>query len=294
MKKIVTLFLMLLSLTSVAQTAQPDSTKLWKRGGVLALNFTQASFSNWAAGGVNSVSGQTLFNLFANYKKGSTTWDNTLDMAYGLLQQGKSSLIRKTDDKFDFTSKYGRYAFAKVWYYSVLFNFKTQFSPGYTYPNDTTQSRISDMLAPGYALLAIGLDYKPNDAFSLFISPFTGRTTIVTAPLLSEAGAFGVKPGETLRNEFGGYIRAQYRKDIMTNVNLATKLELFSNYLDRPQNVDLNWEVLLSMKVNKYLSASINTQMIYDHDITILREDGSSGPALQFREVLGIGFSAKF
>ncbi len=291
MKKIVTLFLMLLSLTSVAQT---DSTKLWKRGGVLALNFTQASFSNWAAGGVNSVSGQTLFNLFANYKKGSTTWDNTLDMAYGLLQQGKSSLIRKTDDKFDFTSKYGRYAFAKVWYYSILFNFKTQFSPGYTYPNDTTQSRISDMLAPGYALLAIGLDYKPNDAFSLFISPFTGRTTIVTAPLLSEVGAFGVKPGETLRNEFGGYLRAQYRKDIMTNVNLATKLELFSNYLDRPQNVDLNWEVLLSMKVNKYLSASINTQMIYDHDITILREDGSSGPALQFREVLGIGFSAKF
>jgi hypothetical protein len=291
MKKIVTLFLLLLTLTSAAQT---DSTKLWKRGGVFAVNFTQASFTNWAAGGVNSVSGQTLFNLFANYKKGSTTWDNTLDMAYGLLQQGKSSLIRKTDDKFDFTSKYGRYAFAKVWYYSVLFNFKTQFSPGYTYPNDTTKSRISDMLAPGYALLAIGLDYKPNDAFSLFLSPFTGRTTIVTAPLLSEVGAFGVKPGETLRNEFGGYLRAQYRKDIMTNVNLATKLELFSNYLDRPQNVDLNWEVLLSMKVNKYLSASINTQMIYDHDITILREDGSSGPALQFREVLGIGFSAKF
>lgn len=287
-------------LSGVALSAQTDSTKNWTRGGVFGLNFTQASFTNWAAGGVNSVSGQVYMNLFSNYKKGENTWDNTLDMAYGLLQQGKSSLLRKTDDKIDFTSKYGRKAFSDKWYYSALANFKSQFMPGYNYETDTSKTKISDWLAPAYGLIALGMDYKPNTKFTLFLSPLTGRITIVNDGALSAIGAFGVKPGETIRNEFGGYLRAQYRADVIQNVNLTYRLELFSNYLDRPQNIDVNTELLLIMKVNKYISASVNLQAIYDNDINIKTDtdnDGvldSSGPRLQFRQVLGIGFSAKF
>lgn len=290
----------------------PDSLRNWKKGGVIGLNFTQASFTNWAAGGQNSVSGQFLFNAFTNYKKGTTTWDNSLDVSYGLLQQGKGTLLRKTDDKLDITSKYGQYAFKKVWYYSALVNFKTQFQPGYNYLGDTAKTKISDWLAPGYGLVALGLDYKPSPKFSIFTAPVTGKFTFVMDQTLADAGAFGVTkatydasgnrltPGENLRKEFGGYFRMTYRSDIMPNVNLATKLELFSNYLNKPQNIDVNAEVLLTMKVNKFITASLNMQGIYDDDINIAvdkNNDGvieASGPRFQFRQVLGIGFSMKF
>ncbi|GAB4131576.1 MAG: DUF3078 domain-containing protein [Bacteroidia bacterium] len=294
----------------VADSAKADTT-YWKRGGVFGVNFSQATFTNWAAGGVDAISGQALLNIYANYKKGTTTWDNVLDMAYGSVKQN-GYLARKSDDKIDFTSKYGHYAFKKVWYYTALFNFKSQFFPGYNYVNDTTKTLISDWLAPGYTLLAVGLDYKPNTKFTAFFSPFTGKTTLVYRQDLANQGAFGVKKaefdaagnvvkkGENIRNEFGGYIRLQYRADIMKNVNLATKLELFSNYLDRPQNFDVNAEALLTMKVNKFISASVNLQGIYDNDINIAvdkNKDGvidANGPRLQFRQVIGVGFSAKF
>lgn len=315
MKKILLLFLVcpvLLFAQDKDKEKTPDSLRTWRRGGMVGLNFTQASFTNWAAGGVNSISGQVLLNAFVNYKKETTTWDNNLDLGYGLLQQGKNSVMRKMDDKIDFTSKYGHYAFKKVWFYSALLGFRTQFAPGYTYGGDTITAQISDFLAPGYVLLAAGLDYKPNTKFSLFLSPVTGRTTFVMNQALADAGAFGVtkaeydtagnkiKDGQNIRHEFGGYIRAQYKAEIMKNVTLAARCELFSNYLHNPQNIDVNTELLVTMKVNKYISASLNLQALYDHDTNVAvdeNHDGvaeSTGPRLQFRQVLGIGFSAKF
>ena len=246
-----------------------------------------------------------------NYKKDSTTWENSADLAYGLVQQGKG-YVRKTDDKIDLTSKYSRYAFKNVWYYSALLGFKTQFAPGYTFQDDTARTLISDFMAPGYAILAIGLDYRPNKKFSLFIAPITGKITFVTNQTLANAGAFGVDPaeldtagnvitpGKNVRYEFGGYVRAQYQAEIMTNVTLKARLELFSNYLDHPGNIDVNAETLLTMKVNKYINASLASQVIYDNDINInvdKNHDGvyeAVGPRLQFRQVLGVGFAVKF
>lgn len=315
MKKIffLSLFLLPFFLFSKSDSLRlPDSLRHWHRGGMLGFNFTQASFTNWASGGENSVSGQALLGLYVNYKKDSTSWDNGIDFAYGLMQQGKGGQTRKTDDKIDFTSKYGHYAFAKVWYYSALVGFKTQFSPGYTYHGDTAKTLISDIMAPAYTILAIGLDYKPNKRFSLFLSPLTGRTTYVFDQTLADAGAFGVakaeydasgnrtKEGQNIRNEFGGYVRIQYKAEIMPNVNLKARCELFTNYLKNPQNVDVNADVLVTMKVNKYISANLNIQGIYDHDVNIAYDknnDGvtdGSGPRFQFRQVLGIGFSTKF
>ncbi len=296
MKKIILLTLSILFISGIAQAQTADSTKIWKKGAVVGINLSQTSLTNWQGGGQNSVAANALFSGFTNYKKGRNVWDNSLDLAYGLLQQGTAKLI-KSDDKIDFNSKYGRYAF-KHWYYSALVNFKSQMAPGYNYPNDSVV--ISHFLAPAYVLASIGLDYKPNDYFTMYISPITQKTTIVNDSKLNAVGAFGVDSGEVIRSEFGAYARIQFQKDIFTNVNLKTKLELFSNYAEKPQNIDVNWETLLAMKVNKYISATLSTTLIYDDNIKIpidKNNDGvveKSGPRVQFKEVFGIGLSYKF
>lgn len=309
-------YLFALALLPATLSAQ-DSTKTvaadttWKKGGIAGLNFSQTTLTNWASGGQNAISVAVYTSLYANYKKGTTTWDNTLDLAYGTVRRDGEAM-RKSDDKIDFSSKYGQYAFKKVWYYSALVGVKTQFGPGYSYSTDGSSTWISDFTSPAYVLAAVGLDYKPNDAFSMLLSPITGKSTFVMAQTLADAGAFGVKKaeydaqgnkikdGENFRFEFGGYLKATFRKDIMKNVNLQSKLELFSNYAVHPEAVDVNWENLLAMKVNKYISANLSTQLIYDQDINVpvdRNDDGvidGTGPRVQFKEVFGIGLAAKF
>jgi hypothetical protein len=276
-----------------------DTVNGWKKGGMFTLTFGQSSFTNWAAGGINSISVNGAANLFANYMKDNLSWDNTLDLGYGIQKQGKkdNALTQKTDDKFDFASKLGIKATDKL-YYAALMNFRTQFTNGYNYPDDSTV--ISAFMAPGYLLFAAGIDYKPNKNLSVFIAPLTSKTTFVKDQTLSDAGAYGVDAGKSVRNEFGGYLKAVYAKDIMKNVSFNTKLDLFSNYLHNPQNIDVNWEVLIGMKINKYLTANLNTQLLYDDDILVpvdTNDDGindGTGKRVQFKEILGIGFSVKF
>jgi len=296
MKKNLFHFLAFLMLGGMLNAQTIDTTKIWKKGAVVGINVSQTSLTNWQGGGQNSLAVNALFSGFTNYKKGRNVWDNSLDVAYGLLQQGAGQVIR-SDDKIDFNSKYGRYAF-KHWYYSALVNFKSQMAPGYNYPNDSVV--ISRFLAPAYVLASVGMDYKPNDSFTMYISPITQKTTIVNDSKLNAVGAFGVDSGKVIRSEFGSYARIQFQKDVFTNVNFKTKIELFSNYSQKPQNIDVNWETLLSMKVNKFISATFSTTLIYDDDINIpidKNNDGlpeKSGPRVQFREVLGVGLSFKF
>jgi len=286
------------------RTQKADSTQGWKKGGAFAINMAQTSLTNWAAGGQNSLAFGGLFNGFANYVKGKSQWDNTLDVGYGLLKQGKDADFRKTDDKFDFSSKYGKEAF-KNFYYSGLLNFRTQMSKGYNLPSKKT---ISDFMSPGYLTLALGLDYKPNAHFSAFIAPLTGKFTFVTNDSLSNEGAFGVTPGSTTKSEFGGYIRTTYTKndfkgEFLKNVSFTTKLDLFSNYLENPQNIDVNWEVLIALNVNKFITVNVNTLLIYDDNIKvpwdtngdkIIASGEGVASKIQFKEILGVGLSFKF
>jgi Protein of unknown function (DUF3078) len=293
MKKLI-FTLCALSLTSLAN-AQQDT--IWRRGGLLACNFSQVSLTNWAAGGQNSIAGNAIVNYFANYKKDKNVWDNTIDLGYGLIMQGKNGDLIKSDDKIELSSKYGREAL-NHWYYSALVNFRSQFTSGYNYPNDTVV--ISKFLAPGYALIALGMDYKPNEDFSLFLSPITARFVIVNDKLLSDAGAFGVDAGKKVKTEVGAYLKATFKKDLNASLNLQTSLDLFSDYLDNPSNIDVNWQLLLSVKVSKFLSASLSTQVLYDDNtqLTFYKSDGITvnhvGPGTQFKEVIGIGFAYKF
>lgn len=296
------------------RTQTSDTITGWQKGGVTALTLAQTSLTNWAAGGQNSISVNGLFSVFANYKKGKSAWDNSLDIGYGLLKQGKNSDFLKTDDKIDFLSKYGQKAF-KNWYYAALLNFKTQMTPGYNYPNDSV--KISNLLAPAYLLCALGMDYKPDKYLSIYLAPLTAKTTIVNDQLLADAGAFGVEKatydtagnvithGEKSRSEFGGYIRMIYSKNDFTgeflkNVSFTTKIDLFSNYLVEPQNIDVNWETQIALKVNKFITVNFNTQLIYDDDVIIAVDKNSDGiidaqgPRTQFKEILGVGFSYKF
>lgn len=276
----------------------PDTTKAWDKSGVFSLNMSQATFTNWAAGGQNSVALNGLINLAANYKKDKSAWDNALTVGYGkMIQKGNDLGWVKTDDRIDFQSKYGHKASEK-WFYTGLLSFRTQMDNGYNYPD--TENRISSLLAPAYLLFSLGMDYKPNPQFSVFLSPLTSKNTIVMDDQLSAMGAFGVDPGKKFRTELGAYANIAYKKDeIVKNVNFLTKLDLFTNYLKNPQNIDVSWEALLVLKVNQFLSATVNTHLLYDDDILIKVDEGTEGEPVmgkraQFKEVIGVGFTYKF
>lgn len=279
---------------------ETDTVAAWKTGGFSGLNFSQTSLTNWASGGQNSLALNGLLNLFGVYKDSVNNWENILDIGYGFLQQATYKGIMKTDDRIEFNSKYGRKAF-NDFYYAGLVNFRTQFSAGYNYPNDSV--KISNFMAPGYLLAAVGMNYIPNSYFNVFVSPLTGRLTFVMDDNLSAQGAFGVEKGQKIKKELGGYVRVAFAKSdfsegFFKNLSIASKLDLFSNYLKNPQYVDVNWENLIGMKVNKYITVSLNTQLIYDYDVKIdYNKSGSiddDKAKVQFKEILGIGFMYKF
>lgn len=292
MKKIF-LLISFVSASFLSMTAQEtDTTKVWKISGLTGLNLSQTSLVNWSAGGENTVAVNAYFNVGAHYKKGKHIWENDLSTELGATYT-KSLKWVKSVDKFDFASKYG-YQIAPKWYVGVLGDLKTQFLKGYKNPNDTQY--ISRFFAPAYSTLAIGFDYKPCDAFSLFLSPLTAKMTFVNDDFLSKAGAFGVEPGKKFRFEAGAYTKAAYNKEILKNVTLLSKLDLFTAYNKSFGNVDVNWENVIGMKVNDYITATIHTNLIYDDDIKQLDEKGNvvGGARVQFKEMIGVGLSYKF
>ncbi len=296
MKKIISIIFIL---NAAVTPGLPQSDTVWRSGGITSLNFTQVSLTNWAAGGDNSISGNALVSLFGNMKKGKWSWDNTLDMAFGGSKIADAE-IRKTDDKIDLNSKAG-YNFSNKYYLTYLLGFKTQFTEGFQY-TDAGRTRISHFLTPGYVLNALGIDWKPNDDVSVFLSPITIKTTIVNDQLLVDqaelAGIklYGVDPGKKIRNEVGAYFAGKYSKKIMENVVFNTKLELFSNYSNDPQNLDVNWETIISFKVNEFVNAIVTTQLLYDNDVFVPKDEVNAppGPGTQFKQTFGIGFAYKF
>lgn len=298
-KTLLAVLLIFLGSVSAMSEESADTVKGWKTGGVLSLTGSQISFTNWAAGGENSISANSFINLFANFKKDKMTWDNTLDLGFGMMKQGmgEESRYYKTDDKIDFSSKYGQYAF-EHWYYTGLVSFKSQFTEGFKKITDTV--RISNFLAPAYLNISIGMDYKPTDNFTLFISPFSGKITYVTDTMLSAAGAYGVTPGETVRYEFGGYVKAQFKCNLAQNISYTSRVDLFSNYLENPQNIDVNWENIVNFKVNSFFSANIHITTMYDDDTKIdidRNNDGvydGKGARLQIKQLFGMGITYKF
>jgi hypothetical protein len=307
MKRIILTFIVLTTMNlSFAQDADSTVTEpsKWKLQATYGLNGTQSSFVNWAAGGRNNISVLGYIEASAKYSKNRVNWDTDLGLSLGgmmYLGKGESDGLQKTDDRIDLATKVG-YKLKDHWYFSALAGFKSQFLDGFTFPNDSI--RVSKFMAPGYGNLSLGIDYVPNDKFSLFVSPLSAKLTFVQDEVLSNAGAFGVTAaeydlttgdvisnGKRFRGEFGAYLKVQYNQTIAKNIELKTKLELFSNYLEKPQNIDVNAEVIMNFKVNSWFSASINWLLIYDDDIKITDRDGNVGPRTQFKSVIGLGIA---
>ncbi len=277
-------------------TVEVDSAKAWKFSGMLSLTATQTGFKNWAAGGDQQVGLNSLANFNANYAKGKHSWQNTVLGQYGMLRVEDKD-FRKTDDKLQFASKYG-YALSKNWYYSCIFDYKSQFSNGYKYnDDDNTKTLTSAWWSPLYLTYTIGFDYQPTENFTLYLSPLCGKSTIVTNDELSAQGAYGVENGDHSRSEFGWYMRANFNHKITEYANLSTNLTLFSNYRDGfVDEVDIDWNLLLTFQINKWLAFSFTSELIYDEDITIKEKDTdiTHNSLVQFKEVLGAGLTFKF
>ena len=296
MKKVfgILLALMLLSPVYCQDSVKVDSA--WKFGGHFVFTMSHISYSNWAAGGENSYSGNSRLGLFANYNKGKLSWENNLDLAYGLTKQEDQHKIRKSDDIIEFTSKLGRKA-SNYWYYSVLFGAKTQFAEGRKYlDDDTSFTIVSKFISPINLNLAIGADYKPNEHTSLFLSLLNSKILYVSDDSLLTINS--LNPDEHLNYELGFFAKFKYQKELIENLNFMTKLDVFADYLELVsiEDVDFSWEVLLTLKVFKALSVNFNTHIVWDNDVKSVNETtGEPGSAkIQFKEIFGAGLTYIF
>ncbi|MGM0649237.1 MAG: DUF3078 domain-containing protein [Bacteroidota bacterium] len=277
-----------------------DSTIIdyWDINGAGTMNINQGYLSNWVEGGESSINASWLLNLNADYDHGKASWDNDATWKYGVMKTGKSAFT-KNEDKFDFTSKYG-YNASKKWYYSGLLDLKSQLFNGYDYPNDTAP--VSAFMSPGNLVVSIGMDYQPNSEFNVFISPFSVKTTVVWDTVNVDPTKYGLEENQRFKGEVGGYVTASWEANLHKNIVMNNKIELFSSYLYKPQNIDVNWEMSIVFKATELISTTISTHVIYDDDIDIpvykpvngeIVQDGVT-KAIQFKEMLSISFSYKF
>lgn len=279
--------------------------KIWTRGGEAVITLSQISFTNWSAGGENSISGIGNLSIYANREKGKNSWDNNFNIVYGLLSQGGD--IRKTDDRIDMISHFNRYI-KKEWYYSLMIQLKTQIRPGYNYPNDSVI--ISNFMAPGYVLTTLGVEYRPNKKLKLTIAPLSGKITIVADQNLANKGAFGVIKGtldevgqffetlgKNLKYEFGAFAKFIYRGNVTENLQLNSKVDLFTGYNKSFGNIDVDWQLEAKIKMTEVISMNIFTHLIYDDDVKYKLSDTGEvleGARVQFKEIIGFGFTFRF
>ncbi|WP_163409185.1 DUF3078 domain-containing protein [Flavobacterium ajazii] len=265
----------------------------WKTKGTVSLLLNQSSFNNWLAGGEDSFSGTLGINYDFNYKKDDITWDNKLLASYGLLQTKTADFAKKTDDRFEFNSVVGKRAIGQ-WYYSYFLNFRTQFTTGYIYGTDENGKEIrtenTKFMSPGYLTTGPGIYWTKDENLKINFAPLTSKFTFVDNAYTSGIGYvdgdyFGVDQGKSMRYELGFYASVYYKLAIMTNVTAENTLNLYSNYLEDPQNVDMDYSLNIIMKVNKYLSANFSFQAIYDDN---------AFEGFQTRQVFGLGVNFGF
>ncbi|HEX4877618.1 MAG TPA: DUF3078 domain-containing protein, partial [Chitinophagaceae bacterium] len=231
----------------------------------------------------------TSLRLYAFYKEKNHSWDNTLDVNFGYINT-TSLGGRKNDDRFDLLTKYGLALNSKL-NLATLANFRSQLLNGYTWPNNV-KTFASAFLSPAYLVASQGLDYKPVKDLSIFVSPVTSRWVFVKDSLLSAKGEYGVKPHRHSINQNGAFATVSYQKVFNKYFSYKSRLDLFSNYQKDPQNVDLFMTNTFSAKVAKIIAFTWNVDMIYDDDVRLFGDAGSS-PGLQFKSVVAVGLQVK-
>lgn len=318
----ITSFLLLFLTASVAQTKDtiitvetqvkvtiPDPVTHWDKKNSVGFDLSEIAFVNWAAGGTSSVSGLLKGNFSRIYTNGNFKWGNEMIMRYGVNKQDGVEL-RKTDDAFQFNSTAGyRRDTLSNWYHSAKFNFSTQFTSGYNYPN--TSVSISQAFAPAYIFLGVGAEYANKEKkVNIYISPLTMKNTMVLNQRLANEGAFGVdkaiydangvmiREGKNTRTELGFLITSHFSREIFKNIKFENRLNLYSDYLNSFGNVDVDWQASLDLVVNQYVRANIGFHMIYDDDIKakdeVNGEQVENGPRIQLKQMIGVGLVYNF
>ena len=282
MKKILFVFVFIMTILSVhAQETAQDTVKHWTKKGNISLLFNQSSYNKqWLGGGTSNVAGNFGLNYDFNYKNEDVVWDNKFILAYGLSKIKGDTKTAKTDDRLELNSLWGKKASGQ-WYYSVFFNFKSQMDSGF----DKNNIKISHFFSPAYFQFGPGMLWKKSNNLSVNFAPAAGKLIVVHDHFTELGPSYGVLQGDNTRFEFGASISAYYKFSVMANVSIENRLNLYSNYLDTPQNVDVDYQMNVVMKINKYLSANVALQAIYDDN---------SIQAVQMREVFGLGVNYGF
>ena len=296
MRFYLTIIILLFSLVDVQSqkdNIQDTINKNWLLSGKFTFLGNQSSYSYWTAGGQTSVSGTIKIDYDFNYDKNGWNWDTKLITAYGLNSIGGSRFLKKTDDKLELNSLLGKKFSNNLignWSYSSFINFKTQWTKGYRFRKNSQgqeeRTELTRFFSPAYLQIGVGLYWKKNNDLWVNMAPFTGRLIMVnrffTNNLQDEKRYFGVKKGQTSRFELGASIRSFFKFELVENVFVSNRISLYSDYLDNPANIDLDYTIDTTMKINKYLTTNLIIQFIYDHN---------SVQRLQVREVMGIGIS---
>lgn len=279
MKKLLAIAIMFGALAVNAQEEKKEEKKEgWVRSGNISFLFNQSSFDNWLAGGVDNVSGTLGLNYDFNYAKGDWNWDNKIIASYGITKiEGEGT--QKTDDRLELNSLLGKKAKGN-WFYSAFFNFKTQMSSTYV-----ENVQTSHFFSPAYFQFGPGMLWKKSDNLKVNFAPATSKLVVVDKDLTVAGPAFGVEMGETTRYELGAAINGYYKFTLMENITIENILNLYSNYLEDAQNVDIDYTMNVVMKINKYISANLALQTIYDDN---------AYKGFQTRQVFGLGVNYGF
>lgn len=287
------IFFNLINLHAQKEIKKDSLETNWNLSGKFTFLGNQSSYSYWTAGGQTSVSGTIKIDYDFNYDKDGWNWDTKLITAYGLNSIGGSKFLKKTDDKLEINSLFGKKFTNNLignWSYSSFINFKTQWTKGYRFRKNSQgeeeRTELTRFFSPAYLQVGVGLYWKKNKDFWINMAPLTGRLIIVnryfTNNLEDNKRYFGIKKGKNSRFELGASIRSFFKFELVENVFVTNRISLYSDYLDNPANIDLDYTINTVMKVNKYLTTNLIIQFIYDHN---------SVKRLQVREVMGIGIS---
>lgn len=307
MKRVLLGLLLLSSIQIFAQneadTTVKDST--WLVTGGVSLNINQVGLYNWQGGGEPSFSATLLYKGNFDYSKKKTTWNSYIDFAYGLIRQGKKPMT-KSDDRWEIGTKLG-HQLNKSWDFNGFATLRSQFTEGFD--EDDENLEISNFMAPAYLLAGIGFNFKKGKWLNVNLSPLTNKTTFVLDTAIANLevlndvgegtgkGKYGNELGNSVRAELGAFAKITISKEIFKNVKLNTSADFFTDYLENFGVIDVNWNLTALFQVNKYITCTVTTNLIYDQDISIVLEKNNKGeavhvgPAVQFKETIGLGIT---
>lgn len=271
----------------------PDTVRYWKFSGNVGVNFQLVGFREWSRGGKPSMALASNFNMMARYEKDQNLLENKLDAGFGVLRENEADtenrILRKNDDFLIFVSKYSR-NLVKTWYLTGIIDFRSQFANGYATNRNANNvyPLVSKFMSPGILTPSVGVSYK-NESFSFTLSPISGRLIFVLDDSLTNIPANGTEPGKNVNSLAGTTITISDERNIMDNVFVRFNIILFSPFNNyRPKNTDVNGELYIRFKVNKYISSNFNLRMIYDDNYDP-NENGNY--PLQLNYVLNVGLT---